>query len=137
MDSHVSSLQPFISYCPSYPTVPFRIGRTVQWISMCPPYNHSHVGYVGLSNGFPCVLPTTIHILQSILCRICRTIECPNSLSNSVVERMWIKDGVPIDSSDETIPSTGPGIYICTLSNMCGSDSATSVINGITYIITY
>ena len=57
-------------------------------------------------------------------------IECHNSLSNSVVERMWTKDGVPIDSSDETISSTGPGIYMCTLSNMCGSDSATSVING-------
>ena len=51
-------------------------------------------------------------------------------LSNSFIERMWTKDGVPIDSSDITISSTGPGIYVCTLSNMCGSDSATSVING-------
>ena len=77
MDSHVSSLQPFICYCPSYPTVPFRIGRTVQWIPMCPPYNHSyatvhpiplsHLELVGLSNGFRCVLPTAIHILLSIL----------------------------------------------------------------------
>ena len=57
-------------------------------------------------------------------------IVCPNMLSNSVIERMWTKDGVPIDSSDETISSTGPGIYVCTLSNMCDSDSATSVING-------
>ena len=55
-------------------------------------------------------------------------IECPNTLSNSVVERMWTKDGVPIDSSNETISSTGPGTYVCTLSNMCGSDSVISVI---------
>ena len=57
-------------------------------------------------------------------------IECPNNQSNSVVERMWTKDGVPIDSSDETISSTGPGTYVCTLSNMCGNDSETSVIQG-------
>ena len=41
MDFHVS-LQPFISYCPSYPTIPYGIGRTVQWIPMCPPYSHSY-----------------------------------------------------------------------------------------------
>ena len=55
-------------------------------------------------------------------------IECQNKFNNTIFERMWTKDSVPIDSSDETISSTGPGIYVCTLSNMCGSDSATSVI---------
>ena len=57
-------------------------------------------------------------------------IVCPNKFNNTIFERMWTKDGVPINSSDETISSTGPGIYMCTLSNMCGSDSATSVIYG-------
>ena len=37
-------------------------------------------------------------------------IECPNNLSNSIVKRMWTKDGVSIDSSDEIISSTGPRI---------------------------
>ena len=59
-------------------------------------------------------------------------IKCPimSNLSNVVFERRWTKDGVLIDSSDETILTTGPGIYVCTFSNICGKVNVTSVING-------
>ena len=56
----------------------------------------------------------------------------------SLVKRIWLLNGVQLNSTESTIDVQGPGTYTCIVSNICGHFNASTSILGICciYIIT-